>query len=164
MLTVDAHCPPHVLANFLIRHQNIGQVWIHPGQTSVPLELQNRSLQKLRSHTSQQTSNSHLHELTVLGGPSWYLIPLLAAIHPATCIRNLSLRFEEDSTSNHFCAVLDVTQHFTSIHALQLSFFDASNNASHYDVPCDEHRTVPAKQLTVSVYGPDPDDLLVSSP
>jgi hypothetical protein len=83
---------------------------------------------------------------------------------PATCIQNLSLRFEEDSTSNHFCAVLDVTQHFTSIHALQLSFFDASNNASHYNVPCDEHRTVPAKQLTVSVYGPDPDDLLVSSP
>jgi hypothetical protein len=69
---------------------------------------------------------------------------------PATCIQNLSLRFEEDSTSNHFCAVLDVTQHFTSIH--------------HYNVPCDEHRTVPAKQLTVSVYGPDPDDLLVSSP
>jgi hypothetical protein len=66
----------------LIRHQNIGQVWIHPGQTSVPLELQNHSLQKLHSHTSQQTSNSHLHKLTVLGGPSWYLVPLLAAIHP----------------------------------------------------------------------------------
>ncbi|KIK34557.1 hypothetical protein CY34DRAFT_45658, partial [Suillus luteus UH-Slu-Lm8-n1] len=28
MLTVDVQCPPHVLANFLIRHQNIGQVWI----------------------------------------------------------------------------------------------------------------------------------------
>lgn len=164
MLTVDVQCPPHVLANFLIRHQNIGQVWIHPGQTSVPLKLQNHSSQKLRSHTSQHTSNSHLHEFTVLGGPSWYLVPLLAAIHPAPCIRNLSLRFEEDSTSNHFSAVLDVTQHFKSIHALQLSFFDASNNVNHYDVPCDEHRTVPAKQLTVSVHGPDPDGILVSSP
>ncbi|KAG2115321.1 uncharacterized protein F5147DRAFT_649694 [Suillus discolor] len=140
---------------------NIGQVWIHLGQTSVPLELQNHSSQKLRSHTSQQTSNSHLHELTVLGGPSWYLVPLLAAIHPATCIQNLNLQFEEDSTSNHFSAVLDVTQHFTSIHALQLSFFDASHNVNHYDVPCDEHCTVPAKQLTVSVHGPDLDDLLI---
>ncbi|KAG1764323.1 hypothetical protein EDD22DRAFT_951744 [Suillus occidentalis] len=113
------------------------------------------------SDSGAHTSNSHLHEFTVLGGPSWYLAPLLAAIHPAPCIHNLSLRFKEDSTSNHFSAVLDITQHFKSIHALQLSFFGASHNVNHYDIPCDEHRTVPAKQLTVSIHGPDPDGLLI---
>ncbi|KAG1858602.1 hypothetical protein C8R48DRAFT_775036 [Suillus tomentosus] len=159
-LTVDVECPPCVLANFLICHQNIGQLWIHPGQTLVQLKSQNHSSQKLRGYTSQQIPNSHLHKLDTLGGPSWYLVPLLAIIRPAPCIRNLNLRFEEDLTSNHFLGVLDVTRYFTSIQALRLSFLDASHNANHYDVPYHEHRTVPAKQLTISVRGSDPDDLL----
>lgn len=163
-LTVDAECPPRVLANFLICHQNIGQVWIHLGQTLVPLKSQNHSSQKVRGYTSQQIPNSHLHELNTLGGPSWYLVPLLAIICPAPCIRNLNLQFEEDLTSNHFLGVLDITQHFTSIQALRLSFLNISHNANHYDVPYHEHCTVPAKQLTISVHGSDPDDLVVSSP
>jgi hypothetical protein len=163
MLTVDIECPPDVLAEFLIPHQNVGQVWIHPGQTVFSPKLQIHSSQKLSRQTSQQIPSSRVLALSVLGGPPWYLISLLATIHSAPYIRNLSLRFEEDFNSNHLSAVLDVTQYFTSIQALQLNFLDTSQNASLFDVPCDEHRTVPAKHLTITVRGSDPDALLVSS-
>ncbi|KAG2094398.1 uncharacterized protein F5147DRAFT_779001 [Suillus discolor] len=160
MFTVDIECPPDVLAEFLIRHQNVGQLWIHPGQNLFPPKSQNHSLQKLSRQTSQQIDNSRVLHLNVLGGPPWYLTSLLATIHSAPCIRNLNLRFDEDLTSNRLSAVLDVTQHFSSIQVLQLSFFDAPHYANHFDFPCNERRTVPAKQLTISVHGPDPDGLL----
>ncbi|KAG1736393.1 uncharacterized protein EDB91DRAFT_1250006 [Suillus paluster] len=158
MLTVDIECPPNVLAEFLIRHQNVGQLWIHLGSTLSP-KLPNHALQKVSRQTLQHIPNSHLLHLNVLGGPPCYLVSLLAIIHSAPCIRNLSLQFGENLTSNHLSAVLDVTQHFTSIQALQLSFFDASHTASHFNVPYDG-RTVPSKHLTISVCGPYPDALL----
>jgi len=161
MLTVDIECPPDVLAEFLSRHQNVGQLWIHPGPTLSP-KSQNYSSQ-VSKQPLQHIPNSCLLHLNVLGGPPWYLISLPAIIHSAPCILKLSLRFEEDFTSNYLSAVLDVARHFASIQELQLSFFDASHTASHFEVPCDEVRTVASKQLTISVHGPDPDILLVSS-
>ncbi|KAG0693548.1 hypothetical protein DFH29DRAFT_1007204 [Suillus ampliporus] len=139
---------------------NVGQLWIHPGQTVFPPKLQIHSSQKLSRQTPQQIPSSRVLALSVLGGPPSYLISLLATIHSAPYIRNLSLGFGEDLNSNHLSAVLDITQYFMSIQALQLNFFDASQNASLFDVPCDEHCTVPAKHLTISVRGSDPDTLL----
>lgn len=162
MLTVDIECPPDILAEFLIRHQNVDHLWIHPGSTLSP-KLQDYSSQKVSRQRLQPIPNPCLLHLNVLGGPPWYLISLLATIHSAPSIPKLSLRFEEDFTSNYFSAVLDVARHFASIQELQLSFFDASHTASHFEVPCDEVRTVASKQLTISVHGSDPDVLLVSS-
>jgi hypothetical protein len=162
MLTVDIECPPDVLAEFLIRHQNVDHLWIQPGSTLSP-KLQDYSSQKVSRQPLQPIPNPCLLHLNVLGGPPWYLISLLAIIHSAPCIPKLSLRFEEDFTSNYLSAVLDVARHFASIQELQLSFFDASHTASHFEVPCDEVRTVASKQLTISVHGSDPDVLLVSS-
>ncbi|KAG1732323.1 hypothetical protein EDD22DRAFT_960378 [Suillus occidentalis] len=140
---------------------NVDHLWIHPGSTLSP-KLQDYSSQKVSRQPSQPIPNPCLLHLNVLGGPPWYLISLLATIHSAPSIPKLSLRFEEDFTSNYFSAVLDVARHFASIQELQLSFFDASHTASHFEVPCDEVRTVASKQLTISVHGSDPDVLLSS--
>jgi hypothetical protein len=161
MLTVDIECPPDVLAKFFSHHQNVGQLWIHPGPTLSP-KSQNYSSQ-VSKQPLQHIPNSCLLHLNVLGGLPWYLISLQAIIHSAPCILKLSLRFEEDFTFNYLSAVLDIARHFASIQELQLSFFDASHTASHFEVPCDEVHTVASKQLTISVHGPDPDILLVSS-
>ncbi|KAG1895986.1 uncharacterized protein F5891DRAFT_1193616 [Suillus fuscotomentosus] len=160
MLTVDIECPPAVLAGFLACHQNVTQVWIHPGQTlSLPILQQKRSSQKLRSQTSHQSQSTL--DLSVLGGPLWYIASLLTSVYPAPCIRRLSLRFEENFIPNYLSAILDITQHFTAIQALKLSFFDASHAANCFDVLFEEHRIVHAKSLNIAVYGPDPDDLMV---
>ncbi|KAG2115429.1 hypothetical protein BD769DRAFT_1673208 [Suillus cothurnatus] len=160
MLTVDIECPPDVLAKFFSHHQNVGQLWIHPGPTLSP-KSQNYSSQ-VSKQPLQHIPNSCLLHLNVLGGLPWYLISLQAIIHSAPCILKLSLRFEEDFTFNYLSAVLDIARHFASIQELQLSFFDASHTASHFEVPCDEVHTVASKQLTISVHGPDPDILLFS--
>ncbi|KAG2088928.1 uncharacterized protein F5147DRAFT_780808 [Suillus discolor] len=141
MLTIDIECPPAVLAGFLACHQNVTQVWIHPGQTlSPPILQQKHSSQKLRSQMSHQSQSTL--DLSVFGGP-------------------LCLWFKENFIPNYLSAILDITQHFTTIQALQLSFFDASHAANCFDVLFEEHRIVHAKYLNIAVYGPDPDDLMV---
>ncbi|KAG2757202.1 hypothetical protein P692DRAFT_20867784 [Suillus brevipes Sb2] len=146
MFSVDVECPPAALGDFLARHPNIGQVWIMPGHT--PSLVTNDS-----SHQRHVTPDYRLQNLGVLGGPPWYLLALLAKVHPAHSIRHLSVRFEEDSTPfnlNYLSDILDITQHFIGIQELQLSFYGTAHSAEHFEVLDNECRTVPAKNLAIS--------------
>ncbi|KAG2124760.1 hypothetical protein BD769DRAFT_1669255 [Suillus cothurnatus] len=148
MFSIDVECPCAALGDFLARHPNIGQVWIMPGHT--PSLIPNVS-----SHQQHVIPDYHLQNLGVLGGPPWYLLALLAKVHPAHSIQHLSMRFEEDSTPfspNYLSVILGITQHFISIQELQLSFYGTAHSAEHFEVLDNECCTVPAKNLAISTH------------
>ncbi|KAG2137105.1 uncharacterized protein EDB93DRAFT_1106656 [Suillus bovinus] len=156
MFSIDIECPPAALGDFLAWHLTIGQVWITPGHT--PTLVTNDSSQHV-------IPDYRLQNLGVLEGPPWYLLALLAKVHPAHSIRHLSMRFEEDSTlfnPNYLSVILDITQHFTTIQELQLSFYGTAHSAEHFEVLDNECHTVPAKNLAISTHCED--DIFVSFP
>ncbi|KAG1853464.1 hypothetical protein DFJ58DRAFT_841644 [Suillus subalutaceus] len=144
-LSIDIECPTTALIEFLMQH-GVHQVWL----CSMRPEMVSFDDMDLEQNTI--TPHIPIHGLRSLAGPHWYLLSLLDKVRLPLRIQNLDLELDGHfliSTPNYLSAILDITQQFTFIDHLRLSFYDESMISQSFDILLGECRTIPVKNLAI---------------
>lgn len=146
-LSINVECPTTALVEFLTRHE-VHQVWVCSMRPKIVSFDDDMDL----AQNMTSAPRIPIHGLRSFAGPHWYLMSLLDKVRLPLRMQNLDLELDGHfltSTPNYLSAILDITQQFTFIDHLRLSFYDGSMIPQNFDILLGEYRTIPVKNLTI---------------